>query len=295
MQFATVLSYIGLGCSVILILALIVIAIVEFKSVNRVTIRLVAGLAFADFLAHINSILVIGTKQYVGTSYCAGLAAISTICRHLYAFTNIAISYHLYRAIVQLKKPSFKAELAIWIAIILIIGVLSIVYHFLGVFNGTINKKSCNPGANNPTITKVVFGLIGLFNFIAIGSGIFVTVVAHRYLEKWIENYFDRKSTDINRQQLKEEKLKATKRSFLYPLSSFITLTAEVILCAWMVLDDPPYTMFYINSIMTGFKGILTLIAFSMDQAVWNSAKTTYEKLKDIQLQNAEPISNKSI
>ncbi|KXN64837.1 hypothetical protein CONCODRAFT_74594 [Conidiobolus coronatus NRRL 28638] len=161
------------------------------------------------------------------------------------------------------------------------------VYHFIGVFSGTQNKKSCNPGSNNVAITKTVFDLIGLFNFITIVSGVYITIVGHKHLEKWIETYFDGKSADPNDQsQFKAAKLKATKRSFLYPLSSLITLSPEVVLCFWMVIDDPPVEIFAVNSVMMGFKGILTLIAFSLDQAVWNSAKSTYAKLKDTQLQN---------
>jgi hypothetical protein len=285
MQASTVVAYIGLTCSCVLILSLIVFAFVDFKSVNRVTIRLVIGLAVADLLTHISSILANGTKHLIGTRYCESLAAVTTLNRHLYSFTNIAISYHLYRAIIQLKKPSFKSELVVWIVLVAIITILMILYHFLGVFSGTLNKKSCNPGADNPTITKAVFGLIGLFNFIAIVSGVLVTVFGHKYLERWIETYSDRKIKGTeDKSQFKDAKLKATKRSFLYPLSALITLSPEVVLCAWMLISDPPLIIYNISSICTGTKGILTLLTFSLDQAVWNSAKSTYGKLKDTQL-----------
>jgi hypothetical protein len=287
MLVSTVFAYIGLACSCILILSLIIFAIVDLKSVNRVTIRLVIGIAIADFLNHISSILGLGTKKYLGTPYCESLAAVITLDRHLYAFTNIAISYHLYRAIVKLKKPCFKAELALWSVILVIIALFMTFYHFLGVFNGTQNKKSCNPGSNNPTITKTVFGLIGFFNFLAIASGVYATIACHNSLDHWIETYSGKKFKDPREQaQFKAVKLKATKRSFLYPLSAIITLSSEVVLCFWMVIGNPPLIMFTINSNMMGFKGILTLIAFCMDQAVWSTAKVTYKKISEIKLQN---------
>ncbi|KXN66451.1 hypothetical protein CONCODRAFT_11706 [Conidiobolus coronatus NRRL 28638] len=287
MLVSTVFAFIGLSCSCILILALIVFAIVDLKSVNRVTIRLVTGVAISDLLNHTSSILGLGTKKYLGTPYCESLAAVITLDRHLYAFTNIAISYHLYRAIVMLKKPSFKAELIVWSVLLVVIASFMIVYHFLGVFNGTKNKKSCNPGSNNPAITKTVFGLIGFFNLLAIASGVYATITCHRSLDRWIETYSDKQFADPSEQaRFKAVKLKATKRSFLYPLSAVITLSSEVVLCAWMVVGNPPLIMFTINSNMMGFKGILTLIAFCMDQAVWGSAKATYKKLSDIKLQS---------
>ncbi|KXN66448.1 hypothetical protein CONCODRAFT_11701 [Conidiobolus coronatus NRRL 28638] len=247
--------------------------VVDLKSVRRVTIRLVAGLAIADFLAHINSILVIGTKKYIETSYCAGLAAISTFNRHLYAFTNIAISYHLYRVIVQLKKPSFKTELAVWIACI----------HWYE------NKVSCNPGAKNPTITKAVFGLITVFNLIAIVSGIYVTIASHRHLGLWIESFSNREFLDPKQQEdFKASKTKEMKRSFLYPISALITLSAEVVLCFWMVFDSPPLIMFTINGTMVGFKGILTLFTFMIDPTTQNALKYTFDKLRKNNLDKNE-------
>jgi hypothetical protein len=289
MNIATILAYIGLTCSSILIITWIVMAIVDLKSVRRVTIRLVAGLAIADFLAHISSILVIGTKKYIGTSYCAGLATVSTINRHLYAFTNIAISYHLYRAIVQLKKPSFKAELAVWIALVAIIAIIMVVYYFLGVFTGTKNKVSCNPGANNPTITKAVFGLIGVFDLIAIVSGIYVTIVSHKRLGLWIESFSNKEFLDPkDQEEFKSSKTKEMKRSFLYPISALITLSAEVILCLWMVFDSPPLIMFTINSTMVGFKGILTLFTFLIDPTIQNTLKYTFAKLRNKSLDDYE-------
>ncbi|KXN66447.1 hypothetical protein CONCODRAFT_11700 [Conidiobolus coronatus NRRL 28638] len=157
-----------------------------------------------------------------------------------------------------------------------------VVYHFLGVFTGKENKKSCNPGADNPTITKVVFGLIGLFNLIAIVSGIYVTIASHKRLGLWIETFSNKEILDPKDQEtFKADKSKEAKRSFLYPLSSIITLTVEVILCFWMVVADVPYTMFYLNSIMTGFKGILTLITFLIDPSSQIALKYTFSRLRN--------------
>ncbi|KXN66450.1 hypothetical protein CONCODRAFT_11705 [Conidiobolus coronatus NRRL 28638] len=289
MLVSTIFAYIGLACSSILILTWLTMAIVDLKSVSRVTIRLVAGIAIADFLNHISSILGLGTKKYLGTPYCESLAAVITLDHHLYAFTNIAISYHLYRVIVKLKKPSFKSELAVWIILLVVISAFMITYHFIGVFSGTENKKSCNPGANNPAITKTVFGLFGLFNLLAIFSGLFVTVKAHKNLGLWIESFSNKEFLDPkDQEEFKAVKRKETQRSFLYPLSAVITLSSEVILCAWMVVGNPPLIMFTINSNMMGFKGILTLFAFLIDPMVQAALKHTYSKLMNKKTEDIE-------
>ncbi|KXN64695.1 hypothetical protein CONCODRAFT_14106 [Conidiobolus coronatus NRRL 28638] len=70
------------------------------------------------------------------------------------------------------------------------------IYYFLGVFTGTENKVSCNPGANNPTITKAVFGLIAVFNLAAIISGIYVTIASHNRLGIWIESFSNKEFLD---------------------------------------------------------------------------------------------------
>jgi hypothetical protein len=264
-------------------------AIVDLKSVSRVTIRLVAGLAIADLLTHIGSILAVGTKKHIGTPYCEFLAVIVTLNRHLYAFTNIAISYHLYRAIVLLKKPSFKSELVAWIVLVAIIAVMMVVYHFLGVFTGTKNKVSCNPGANNPTITKAVFGLIGLFDLAAIISGVYVTAVGHKRLGAWIETFSNKELLDPkDQEEFKASKRKETQRSFLYPLTSLVTLSPEVVLCFWMVVDKPPVEMYAVNSIMMGFKGIFTLITFLIDPTTQIALKYTYSRLTNKKSKNIE-------
>jgi hypothetical protein len=289
MQASTVVAYIGLVCSIILIIVWIAIAIIDFKSINRVTIRLVAGIAIADLLTHISSILANGTKHLVGTPYCESLAAVTALNRHLYAFTNIAICYHLYRAIIQLKKPSFKSELVVWIALVVITAILMIIYHFLGVFSGTLNKKSCNPGANNPSITKVVFGLIGLFNFISIISGIYVTVVGHMNLKLWIESFSIKEFLDPKEQEeFKAKKIRETRRFFIYPLSPLITLTAEVVLCTWMLVSDPPLIIYNVSSICTGLKGSLTLITFLLDPTTQTAIKHCISRLRSKESSNIQ-------
>jgi uncharacterized protein YhhL (DUF1145 family) len=286
MRASVILAYIGLSCSCVLIAIWLTIAIIDLRSVRNVTIRLVAGIAIADVLGHTSAILTIGSGKYIGTRYCESLAAVASLDRFLYAFTNIAICYHLYQAIVQLKKPSFKSELAVWVAIVAVIAVLMVILHFLGVFSGTEGKRACNSGADNPIITKAVYGVTAILNLLTIISGVIATIVCHRYLAKWIEKYSENKISDSTDQtQFKEARLKATKRSLLYPLSALITLSTEVVLCVWMVIDKPPLILYTVNSIMLGFKGILTLLTFSLDQAVWKSIKSIYAKITDIQLQ----------
>jgi hypothetical protein len=247
----------------------------------------VAGIAISDVITHTSAILTIGSGKYIGTPYCEALAAFATLDRFLYAFTNIAICYHLFRAIVQLKKPSFKIELAVWIMIVVIVIILMVILHFLGAFSGTIGKRACNAGADNPIVTKAIYGITAVLNFITIVSGVFVTIVCHYYLTKWIETYSDSKfSNSSDQSQFKEAKKKATKRSFLYPLSALVTLSTEVVLCTWMIFAMPPLAIYTVNSIMLGFKGILTLLTFSLDQAVWSSVKSTYSKITDVQLQD---------
>ncbi|KXN68884.1 hypothetical protein CONCODRAFT_79608 [Conidiobolus coronatus NRRL 28638] len=227
-EVPTVIQYLGLVCSVVVILILAALTIVDIKLVNRVTVRLVAGIAIADFIGHVSVILILDSVNYIPSSYCQGLAAMTTLARLMYALTNVAICYHLYRVVVSLKKASFKYELAIWSVLMLIIGVIMVIFHFVG--------KLCIPGSDNFGIQVLENIIAGLFNLAAVASGIFTTFACHRHMNRWVEAYFNKDSEgegDNGQNEAKVIKSKQVKRSFLYPLSTIITLSTELVTCFW--------------------------------------------------------------
>jgi hypothetical protein len=279
-QIPNIIQYIGLGCSSAVIIILAILALVDITYVNRVTVRLVAGIAIADFIGHISVILILDSKEYIGTSYCRGLAAMTTVARIMYALTNVAICYHLYRAIVYLKKSSFKYELMIWSLLMAATGIIVVVFHFLGVFKENKDKLLCTPGSDVFAIQMVENAVAGLLNIIAVFAGIYTTYIGHRYISQWINKYSNKQMPGGNNQpSFKAKKRKTVQRSFLYPLSTVITLSSELVTCIWSLFGNPTQIIKTFNRYTTGFKGILTFIAFIVDPAVCDSLRSAYRKI----------------
>ncbi|KXN71947.1 hypothetical protein CONCODRAFT_5272 [Conidiobolus coronatus NRRL 28638] len=156
-----------------------------------------------------------------------------------------------------------------------------VIFHFIGAFSGTIGKRACNAGADDPTVTKVLYAITAILNFVTIVSGIFVTIVGHKNLGLWIESFSNKEFLDPkDQEEFKAKKHKETQRSFLYPLSTLLTLSTEVVLCIWMIFSMPPPAIYIVNSIMLGFKGILTLFTFLIDPTAQQALKHTYKKLR---------------
>ncbi|KXN66315.1 hypothetical protein CONCODRAFT_20297 [Conidiobolus coronatus NRRL 28638] len=275
-----ILHPIGMVATGLVMLTLITLGAIDFKLINRLTIRLIASLAIADFAIHLSEILSLGTQDLIGTPYCARLSASRHFGRILYGFTNIAISFHLYRVIVKQKKSSWRYELAIWFGILFCTVALMLIFHFLGSYTGKLNKIECRPGSDDPTYFKLVEGLLGVFGLLTLVICVATYFISRRSFKNMITDYANLHIENVNEQDLfKSNRIKMAERSFLYPLATVITLPSPIALSVMDVIDYYPTAIYYLMVLTQGISGILTFIAFVLDPALWDSIKTAKEKV----------------
>jgi hypothetical protein len=281
MKLHQILHLISATCSSLVLFTLIVFAIIDLSLVNRVTVRLICGVAIADLISHIAGYLQAEYFTLINTPLCEHLVIFALFGRLLYYFTNLAICYHLYRAIVMLKKSTFKYELIVWFFIMLCIAILMVISHFLGLFTGLSRTVACNPGSTSHLNNKIAFGISGTISLITILAGIFTTVQGHRSMSQWIQLYSVKTvEGDFNQQDFQKKKIKRAQRSFLYPLGTIITISVETaVQYSWFFTALPPRPLYTANAIMNGTNGIVTMITFLLDPAVWDSIKLAKNKI----------------
>jgi hypothetical protein len=270
----------GMVATGLIMLTLITLGAIDFKLINRLTIRLIASLAVADFSIHLSEILALGTQHLIGTPYCVRLSASRHFGRLLYGFTNIAISFHLYRVIVKQKKSSWRYELAIWLGILFCIAVLMSIFHYLGSYTGTQNKIECRPGSDDPIYFKFVEGLLGAIGMLTLVICVATYFISRRSFKNMITDYANLHIENVHEQDLfKSNRIKMAERSFLYPLATVITLPSPIALSVMDVVDHYSTVIYIFMALSQGVSGILTFIAFVLDPALWDSIKTAKEKV----------------
>jgi hypothetical protein len=255
------------------------LAIINKQLANRMTVRLIAAIAFADLLTHVGEIYsAINIGLPSGTPLCTAVSIFRSFSRTFYCFTNLAICFHLYRGLVLLKKSTLKYEVYTWIATLAMVILFTSVYYFLGVFTGKLRKSACNPGADNKTMNRVYFLFVGVIDFITIIVGIFTTIVGHQSLNKWINSYADNCTRRLDDQnKFKRERRKMAIRSFLYPLATCITLPFEALL---LILNSFGIMILQISipkTITVGLSGL----AFAFDPAAHKAFYSAYGQIKE--------------
>ncbi|KXN73722.1 hypothetical protein CONCODRAFT_77220, partial [Conidiobolus coronatus NRRL 28638] len=246
------------------------------------TVRLIAAIALADLLSHIGEFYSAwnGGLEF-SSSLCHSVIGFRLFARTFYAFTNLAIGFHLYRSLVQIKKSTWKFEIATWIVVAVMTAVFTLIYWGLGAFSGVERKKACSPGADDKTLNSVFYAIAGLVDLATIISGIFITVTGHRNLNKWINAYSATLAPSENdHEQLIKDRRKMAARSFLYPLSACITLPIE---CIFLFLNAGNVYVSVLTILMAltiGISGLLTGLAFAIDPATQKSFKSAYRTLK---------------
>jgi hypothetical protein len=283
---------IGLTCAILVLVSIIGLAIINKNLANRMTVRLIAAIAFADLLTHVGefySASHIGLTN--GTPLCTAVSVFRSFSRSFYCFTNLAICFHLYRSLVLMKRTTWKVELYTWIATVIMVVIFTLIYYALGVFSGK-TRRSCNPGADSKTMNTIYFLVVGILDLITIAVGIFTTIMGHRNLNKWIDVY----STTISERgehvdKLIQDRRKMASRSFLYPLATCITLPFEALL---LILNSFGIMVLGISipkTITVGLSGFLTLLAFTIDPATHIAFKSAYNQVSN-RSSNSKDIGN---
>jgi hypothetical protein len=281
---SVILHPIGIASSLLVLISIIGFAVIDKKLANRMTVRLIAAIALADFLSHTAELYSAwhgGLDLY--SNLCHAVNGFRLFGRTFYAFTNLAICFHLYRSLVQMKKSTWKFECITWIVTAVMTAIFTLIYWGLGAFSGVKRKIGCNPGADDITLNSIFYGVSGLVDLVTIISGIFITVAGHRNLNKWINVYSATLTPSANNhEQLIKDRRKMAVRSFLYPLSTCITLPFE---CIFLLLNAGNIFVFQLTILMAitiGISGLLTGLAFAIDPATHSSFKSAYYQLKGI-------------
>ncbi|KXN72648.1 hypothetical protein CONCODRAFT_4510 [Conidiobolus coronatus NRRL 28638] len=209
---------IGMEGAIFVLSSIFILWLIDSKLVNRLTIRLIAAISFADLLNHIGLYVSITQAKGMWDNLCYTLAGFQTFTRTFYNLTYLAICFHLYRSLVLLKKSSIKFELTIWIGIWVVIIPLMTIYYFLGAFTGSLQKGGCNPGSRDPLYNKIFSAITGTFCLLTMITCLVTTVIGHRSLTKWINSYANSNlREDSDQDNFKKQRLKMAERSFLYP------------------------------------------------------------------------------
>jgi hypothetical protein len=282
-RISVILHPIGILCSILVLLSITFLVVVNKELANRITVRLIAAIAFADLLSH--------TAEFY-SAWNGGLDLRSNLChvvngirlfgRTFYGFTNIAICFHLYRSLVLLRKSTWRIEIYTWIGTLVMVIIFTAIYGFLGAYTGVKRKVGCNPGADDKVLNGVFYFLAGSVDLITIIIGLFTTIIGHKSLNKWINTYAEaRTNQNMDQVQFKKDRKKMAERSFLYPLSTCITLPIEAVFLFLNAFGIYIFELSIGMAITVGISGLLTCLAFSADPAAHKSFVSAYYQVKD--------------
>lgn len=282
-KIGIVLHPIGIICAVLVLLSIIFLTVVNKELANRITVRLIAAIAFADILSHSVELYSSWERTIeLNSPTCHVVNGLRLFGRTFYGFTNIAICFHLYRSLVLLKKSTWRTEMYTWIGTLFMVIIFTIIYGLLGAYTGLLRKNGCNPGADDKILNGVFYFMAGTVDLAAILSGIFTTFVGHRSLKKWIDTYADARSNqEMDQAQFKKDRKKMAERSFLYPLSACITLPAEAIFLYLNAFNIYIFELSIVMAVTVGISGFLTFLAFSVDPAAHKSFTSAYRQIRD--------------
>ncbi|KXN73717.1 hypothetical protein CONCODRAFT_3277 [Conidiobolus coronatus NRRL 28638] len=276
-----IINPIGMAFASIVIISIAGLAIINRRLTNRMTVRLVAAIALTDLLAHVGEYYAVTHGSLVvGTAHCTAVNGFRLFARTFYCWVNMAICLHIYRSLVLIKKTNWKSEVYIWTATAVLVITETLIYYGIGAFTGQA-KRNCNPGVDDYTKHLAFLLLQSLTNLLTIAVCIFTTVKSHGNLNKWI----DAVSATIteqggDRDQLIRERKKIAFRSFLYPLSTCITLPFEAFFLIANGSGKMVIELAILMALTTGLSGILTALAFAVDPITHNAFKSAYSQIK---------------
>jgi hypothetical protein len=274
---------IGMASAIIVLLSIIILTLINKKLANRMTVRLIAAIGFADLFTHIGEYYAASNVDLaLGTPACTTVSVFRSFSRSFYCFTNIAVCYHLYRSLVRLKKSTWKFEIYTWVATIGITIIFNIIYGRLGVFSGNTRRSGYNPTSDSKTLNTVYFLINRFIDLFVVAIEISTTIKGRQNLNKWVIIY-SATLTECgdNYHQLIKDWRKMASRSFLYPLSTCITLPLEGFFLILNGLGIYTLGLDIPKVVTVGLSGFFTAIAFVIDQAAHKSFKIAYYQVKE--------------
>ncbi|KXN73715.1 hypothetical protein CONCODRAFT_3274 [Conidiobolus coronatus NRRL 28638] len=216
------------------------------------TVCLVAVIAFTDLLAHVGEFYAASNLTLeVGTAVCTAVNGFRLFARTFYCFANIAICFHLYRSLG------------------------------IGAMNGVKERRRCTPGVADTSLNVAFSAVQGSLNLLTAVIGVLTIVFCRRNLNKWI-NAFSSTITNSqdNLDQLIQDRRKIAIRSFLYPMSTCITLPFEAVFLLMNAAGAYGFVVAIPMAITSGLAGVLTAAAFIIDPSTQQSFKSAYYHVK---------------
>jgi hypothetical protein len=283
-QINVIIHPIGMACSALVMTSIIAILCINKKSANRMTIRLVAAIALGDLMIHAGEYYSATHGSVERASpLCIRVNAFRLFSRNFYCFTNLAICFHLYRSFVKLKQPNWKYEIFTWILMLTLTTIFTLIYYFMGAFTGLKHPSGCKPGAESQTMDAIFTLIKALLEVFTIVTCVTTSIIGRRRLYNWIEVYANsRENESEDREKFIKEGKKIAERSFLYPLSTILTLPFEAIFLILIVCGKFVPQLTIPMAISSGITGVLTFVAFSIDPSTHSSLKEAYFNLKGI-------------
>lgn len=111
-EISTVLDVVSAVSAGLILVILLVLAIYDAKMVNRISLRLTAGIALIDIVNHLNNI----AHWRVGDGdYCVANAFLRFYGRQVYCFLNISIALNLHLILLLGLRPKSSWEKYYWI------------------------------------------------------------------------------------------------------------------------------------------------------------------------------------
>jgi hypothetical protein len=272
---------IGMAFAILVLLSIVGLFFINRQFTNRMTVRLVAVIAVTDLLSHVGEFYAVENYDLkAGTTLCTSVNGFRLFARNFYCWVNIAISFHIYRSLVQLKKPTWKSEMFIWSATAVLVVAETLIYYGLGAFTGVVARKRCTPGVEDNSKNLAFLMFQSLTNILTITIGIFVTIKGHSNLNNWI-NVISATAAEQGDDcdQLISERKKMAVRTFLYPLSTCITLPFEALFLFCTAARTYVHGLVVAMAFTTGLAGILTSAAFIIDPSTHKAFKAAYYQI----------------
>ncbi|KXN74342.1 hypothetical protein CONCODRAFT_2547 [Conidiobolus coronatus NRRL 28638] len=281
-QLNVIIHPIGMACSILVIASIVTILCINKKISNRMTIRLVAAIAIGDLMIHAGEYYSATHGDVERASpLCIRVNAFRLFSRNFYCFTNLTICFHLYRSYVKLKQPNWKYEIFTWTIMLALTIIFTLIYYFMGAFTGLKHPTGCKPGAESHTMDAIFTLIKALLEVFTIVTCVTTSIIGHRSLNNWIEAYASaRENESEDREQFVKEGKKMAERSFLYPLSTTLTLPFEAIFLILIVCGKFVPQLTIPMAISSGITGVLTFIAFSIDPYIHSAFKEAYHNIR---------------
>ncbi|KAI9290664.1 hypothetical protein K502DRAFT_369043 [Neoconidiobolus thromboides FSU 785] len=275
------MSKISLTSASVVVLTMIVISIIDYKLVDRVTLRLQTAISSYDIWLHC---IPFWSRQfnYEGSPLCTFIGYQGVAFPLFYCFLNVAIGINLQLVFIHGVKTTKKIEAAYWIGSILLTLIITIPPLAMGLF-GYNKFNRCYIAMEDEKYTRMLhfYTNVLVMIFCMIYLLIIVILVGFRLYRGVNLMSEQREMMDDNRpkKSIKNIKLFAS-RIVLYPIIMIFSHSGLVLTKA--IYDLTGFASLEADAfgyITIGLLGSLNCTAFFLDPTVHHALKVIYNRI----------------